>query len=182
MSHSEPKFLIWENRYPVSELKSIVDRFKLKGRKETSNNHKSGRKKTQSAWLHSNELLDLNIFRDISWNCVNANKEKFGYNLFESHIQDCLYNCYKGPSGEYKWHMDDSFGQENDVKLSAIINLSQNKYTGGEFQLHMGNHIDVSLNPGTMIIFRSQTLHRVKPIKSGTRETMTIFWHGPKLQ
>ena len=182
MTHSEPKYLIWENKYPLDQLKLIVDRFNEKGRKEESNNHKSGRKKTKSAWLYANDLLDLNVFRDITWHCIHANSAKFGYNLFESHITECLYNKYEGPSGEYKWHMDDQFELESDCKLSAIINLSQNKYTGGDFQLHFGRHLDVQLNPGSMILFRSFTLHRGLPIKSGTRETMTIFWHGPKFQ
>jgi len=36
------------------------------------------------------------------------------------------------------------------------------------------------LTPGSMIMFRSSTLHRVLPITKGIRESLTLFIQGPK--
>lgn len=123
------------------------------------------------------ELKDVIDFAQI------CNRQFYGYNLYSlSDSIVALYNIYSSKNkAKYDWHSDISRLNCSDTKLTLIINLS-NKYTGGEFELNSGNIVEVKefSNPGSVIIFKSDILHRVKPVLTGERRTLTIFLDGPK--
>ena len=52
-------------------------------------------------------------------------------------------------SGEYDWHTDVTKNKECDIKLTCLLNLSEETYEGGEFHT-MGNR-----NPNESIKFTS---------------------------
>ena len=82
--------------------------------------------------------------------------------------------------------MDNTSNATNDVKLTLIFNLSTEPYEGGEFQTWPSDYINRNSNkfnnPGTAIMFKSHILHRVTPVTSGTRKSLTLFIHGPRFQ
>tara|TARA_R100001463_G_scaffold124429_1_gene181378 strand:- start:63 stop:629 length:567 start_codon:yes stop_codon:yes gene_type:complete len=93
------------------------------------------------------------------------------------------YNIYSSKNNsEYKWHIDASTDIRYDMKFTVLINLSEKKYTGGDFQIFNQGIYNVEdiKNPGSVLMFKSYLNHCVTPVLSGERKTFTIFLHGPK--
>jgi len=127
------------------------------------------------------ELRDeLEFFKDT---CLELNRKFFGYDLFEiTGINTLLYNTYNGNNKEeYDWHWDVTFDQPFDIKLTALLNISQTPYTGGELSLFVSGQENITdfSKPGSMIIFPSFVQHKVNPVTSGTRKTLAMFFMGP---
>ena len=117
---------------------------------------------------------------------INVNKMVFGLDLFEISDFDILnYNRYtEQKQGEYGWHKDSVVNECRDIKLTAILNLSEQNYTGGEFYFHLNQprHVPEISTPGTLLIFPSWTQHKVEPITSGERISMSMWFAGPNLK
>ena len=72
-----------------------------------------------------------------------------------------------------------------DIKFTVLINVSEEKYSGGKFKLMHGGkpeHVKELDEPGNMIMFRSYTLHKVEPVTKGERKTLTLFLTGPNFK
>ena len=112
----------------------------------------------------------------------------FGYITFGPHSgEHLLYNTYQSKDKDYyDWHFDNSKSPTYDLKLTLIVNLSTEPYEGGEFQTWPSDYINRNSNkfnnPGTAIMFKSHILHRVTPVTSGTRKSLTMFINGPKFR
>jgi|TARA_R100001530_G_scaffold123592_1_gene91561 PKHD-type hydroxylase len=112
-----------------------------------------------------------------------TNQHEYGYDvhpLLESKILN--YNIYR-PGTEYTWHVDmDKQAACVDIKLTALINLSETKVKGGDFLLFEGYESKATEfdQPGSMVIFPSFYNHKVTKISSGVRRTLAIFMYGPK--
>jgi predicted 2-oxoglutarate/Fe(II)-dependent dioxygenase YbiX len=109
----------------------------------------------------------------------------FGYITFGPYDNESLnFNIYSSDNKDYYgWHIDESRSAMTDIKLTLLINLSTEPYEGGEFQLR-DEFTDYSVlsKPGNALMFKSPILHRVLPVTSGTRKTLTIFIYGPKFR
>ena len=116
---------------------------------------------------------------------ITGNRYNYGFDIFEFEDEDKLnFNIYE-KNQEYDWHRDVDNSKFVDVKLTALINVSDQKFTGGEFFLlnHKKPTPVSELNKsGSMVIFNSFILHKVKPVLKGTRKTLTIFIKGPSLR
>jgi len=125
----------------------------------------------QAKWMF--ERLDLMI--------EMLNGTYFGYDLYGyDRVQYARY----GSGGHYNWHSDVGSKLPVTRKLSATILLSDD-FDGGQFQLNMSSEddaIDVELAKGQMVLFPSHTLHRVKPVTRGVRESLVVWVFGPKLR
>lgn len=121
----------------------------------------------------------LSKFRNLS---LDANKHLFGFDLFEtSDLDIIMYNRYD-VAGEYDWHIDASRGEVKDIKLTALLNVSTQSFEGGELELFFNNGpepVKQFRNPGSFFIFPSWIPHRVTPVTSGQRKTITMFLQGP---
>ena len=109
----------------------------------------------------------------------------FGYQTFDPHDGIYLnFNTYEaGSKDSYGWHIDESRQATNSMKLTLLVNLSTEPFTGGEFQIFPSDSaVDIPMlsEPGSAFMFKSHILHRVKPVTSGTRKTLTLFIYGPK--
>ena len=71
-------------------------------------------------------------------------------------------------------------------KLSTIVQLSNpDDYEGGEFQFFNGEEEPEDLkikSQGSVIVFDSLDWHRLTPITSGVRYSLTQWSQGPKFQ
>lgn len=112
---------------------------------------------------------------------LDANKHLFGFDLF--HITDMErinYNVYETGS-EYTWHIDAARGESRDFKLTALLNVSEAPFEGGVLELFNTGPwtVEQFSAPGSFFIFPSWIPHRVTPVTSGTRTSITLFLQGP---
>ena len=117
--------------------------------------------------------------------CVNQlNEQNFGYVLYPyNDYENCMLNIYDSKhKGSYDWHYDSSRSDMYDVKLTILVNLSE-KYTGGKFHIYHGDEYVVDeFEPGALLMFRSYINHKVTPVLTGVRKTLTLLINGPKLR
>ena len=117
--------------------------------------------------------------------CYTSNINYFGYDLHPITSQKRLnYNIYKSGT-EYSWHIDSSAKDPvRDIKLTALLNLSEENYEGGELLLFRGWEIICKEfnEPGTAIIFPSFTNHKVTKITKGSRNTLALWMPVPKFR
>ena len=113
------------------------------------------------------------------YKCQYANREIFGYDIYwHFHIETFNYNVY-GKNGEYGWHMDgNSTLKPFDMKLTCLLNLSEEPYEGGEFYMINSNE-KIEFTSGMGLIFNSLVTHKVTPITKGERITLTYWGEGP---
>ena len=64
-----------------------------------------------------------------------------------------------------------------DVKLTCLLNLSEEPYEGGEFHVinHVGGH---KFSSGMSVVFNSLIAHKVTPVTKGERITLTYWASG----
>ena len=118
---------------------------------------------------------------------VGIAERGFGYNVYYPHDDWGLnYNVYDSESNDsYDWHTDYSNRATFDTKLTLLINLSEEPYEGGKFELRTSNQptsVPEYSNSGSALMFKSHILHRVTPVTSGIRKSLTLFIIGPKFQ
>jgi len=130
-------------------------------------------------------LDDMNGMLD---NCINEAYLKhdiyFAYNLYRrTPLDHILYNVYDSKNkSKYDWHIDKSEYDLMDIKLTLLINVSEEPYEGGIFSMRSTNinEIPEFSEPGSMIMFQSHIDHQVSPIITGVRKTITYFMKGPR--
>ena len=121
-----------------------------------------------------------------------ANMDCFGYDLFFYFTCAMFnYNVYDGETkDEYGWHTDGTQdGAPTDIKLTCILNLSEDTYEGGDLVIFPNyqdtkkeeykNLVGKFRTPGTAIIFNSFMPHKVLPVTKGKRITLTYWVEGP---
>jgi predicted 2-oxoglutarate/Fe(II)-dependent dioxygenase YbiX len=114
-----------------------------------------------------------------------VNQEIFGLDIYQLNDLDGVnYNSYASNNSRYEWHKDFLLNEIHDLKLTVIANISSASYTGGEFEIFLNgpNHIKELDIPGSILIFPSIFSHRVLPVRSGNRETISIWIKGPNLR
>ena len=121
-----------------------------------------------------------------------TNMTLFGCDLFfYLNVESFNYNVYEGKrKAKYDWHSDGSpDGQPIDIKLTCLLNLSEDTYEGGDLLISPDFHdpeeekyneiVGRFRTPGTAIIFHPQRAHKVTPITKGKRITLTYWAEGP---
>ena len=113
------------------------------------------------------------------------NNLNFGFDLHQLTSQKILnYNTYT-EGEEYSWHIDaSSKSPVSDIKLTCLLNLSEEKYEGGELILFKGEEVLCKEfnEPGSAVVFPSFTNHKVNKLISGTRSTLALWMSGPKFR
>lgn len=91
--------------------------------------------------------------------------------------------------GHYSWHVDttDLYSYSRKLSFSIILN-DPSEWKGGKFQMfsaldRKGNPIIKTVNnlnrTGTMLLFPSETYHRVTPVTEGQRISLVGWAWGP---
>ena len=113
------------------------------------------------------------------WKCQHLNRDFFGYDIYwQFHIEGFNYNVY-GVGGEYEWHIDaDNNNIPMDMKLTCLLNLSEEPYEGGEFYTIDSNEKH-KFTSGMGLVFNSLIAHRITPVTKGERITLTYWAQGP---
>ena len=117
---------------------------------------------------------------------LHANKVNFSFDLYLplDMMQGFNHNTYR-IGQEYGWH-DDRIIDRNrisDIKLTFILNLSEQSYTGGDLHIRHGSTADaeaLEFGPGSAVLFTGGLYHKVSPVVEGTRKSLTTWIEGPR--
>ena len=115
---------------------------------------------------------------------ISSNTHFYGFDLYQLNGSKRLnYNTYQ-ENEEYTWHIDATPNSPvKDIKLTCLLNCSENNYQGGELCLFRDKEIKIEkFTPGSAIIFPSFINHKVEKIISGSRATLAIWMNGPKFR
>ena len=182
MNHTRSLYWQYPPLYTGDEIKElnkkILDHVLVDHKDEPASVAKTADVKVVQASL----IKELELMRD---SIIEANKFNFGYHIYPEKL-NMNYNVYSHTNkSEYDYHLDMVFeNPASDIKLTAILNLSTESYTGGDFYLRSSNELKIPEldSPGGLIIFPSFLLHRVTPVTQGTRITLSAWISGPKFQ
>lgn len=111
-----------------------------------------------------------------------ANRGSFGFDLaeFGESPQAARYDAAR--DAHFDWHSDIGAGHwASQRKLTVVVQLSDPAdYAGGALEVWAG-HAPQSAprDQGTAVVFPAFHLHRVTPVKTGMRWSLTLWAHGP---
>lgn len=172
-------FFYYQNLYTKDECNTILQFAKQNVTKEYYDIAPDF-KNTKTELIRT--IVIENLLEKFFERVYDTNNKYFGFSLFSKKPSTVNLNTYDVNSS-YDIHKDSSEnGQTSDIKLTTILNLSNEPYTGGEFELLFGNmtmHIPQLDNTGSILIFPSFHYHRVKPVTSGKRISLSVWFAGP---
>ena len=176
-------YFSWQNTLSnkeIKEINSICNKHIDSGYKdEPATGVTKTAKVDHIAWKWLKPKLNL-IYE--KWMAVN--RDSFGYNLYPlQNLNPWNLNVYKSKdSGEYGYHLDEDNKHFSDIKLTGIINISDEPYQGGEFMAFYNNDFRVVheiFEPGSALLMKYGTLHKVCPVTDGVRKTLSFWFYGP---
>ena len=177
-------YWLWPTFFVDDELTKIKEKLtSINMWSEPREHEAEGKKSTNSFNFEFKEISQLDSMIRLKKYINYINECHFGYHIYEYSDYDtiCL-NRYTGDmKHHYDWHIDLASNINIDFKYTVVLNVSDD-YTGGEFQLNSGGdvlNID-EFKPGAVLMFRSNVQHKVNPVLSGTRETLSFFIRGPR--
>ena len=167
------------NDEEIEKIKQIAMTFPpidaATGQERTAKKEDTVRKSTVR-WMTGIQEKDDWVYAKL-FDLVNeANNHLWNFNL--SHAAESLqYTEYPPDGGHYDWHIDCGHHMQAQRKVSITVQLNDD-YEGGELQLWRGQEPATALKEkGCVVIFPSYMLHRVKPVTSGTRNSL-VLWLG----
>ena len=112
---------------------------------------------------------------------LNHQIYQFDLGGFSESFQYTVYHAKEG--GHFDWHVDQIPGGAHR-KLSFSLQLSDpNDYEGCDLELHGGRTPMVTPRMrGAIIAFPAYAMHRVTPIRAGTRRALVIWTAGPRFR
>ena len=115
---------------------------------------------------------------------IHSNTYYYGFDIFQlTGSKKLNYNTYQKDE-EYTWHMDATVRSPiRDIKLTCLLNCSDNDYKGGDLFLFRDKDVKVeNFGPGSAVVFPSFISHKVEKIISGSRATLAVWMNGPKFR
>ena len=133
---------------------------------------------TTISWIPFKKMPEM--YRDIEKTMLQANNNHFGFEGMQLTVPGQFTHYLTG--GFYDWHMDnDVLGKHQPPvrKISMTLLLSDpSTFEGGELEF-MDDKKAVKLKQGQAIFFASWLRHRVKPVTSGERTSLVMWFGGP---
>jgi hypothetical protein len=180
-------FQIWENAFTPTELDAIVaygDRLALKRATVI------GEGPEVYDPLRVTRLAAVPPGPDVAWlyqrieRVIRAvNQQTYRFDLL-GFTEPFNYMVYDGAeSGHFGWHVDNG-RQQAPRKLSATLQLTDGEsYEGCDLEFFGGHEPEPAPRArGALVVFPSYVLHRVTPIRSGTRKALVIWSTGPNFR
>ena len=132
-------------------------------------------------WRHVKE--ELSEIEDL---IQQVNQNVFAFDIYNFCNSDIInLNHYDSKDkGEYSWHCDGTMNELFDFKLTVVLNISNQPYTGGHLEIfdQRPMRMESMDNPGSVIMFPSYLQHRVTPVTSGQRTSLSMWIKGPLLR
>ena len=101
-----------------------------------------------------------------------------GHTCIEKNIYNSINN------GEYDFHTDVDYKRTSDIKLTGIVNISDEPYEGGEFIVFKDDtfrEIPEISQPGCTLLLNQGIVHKVNPVTKGIRKTLSFWLYGSAL-
>jgi len=144
-------------------------------------------RKTNIYWSQDQELFDM-----VGHYGASANRQG-EWNLQTSGMESIQIGQYP-IGGHYDWHVDglgvepmsapgNEFLDGKVRKISFVLWLNDD-FEGGEFEFHKTHTKKNVIKPkqGTIVLFPSWVMHRVKPVKKGTRYSAVTWLVGKPIR
>lgn len=127
---------------------------------------------------------EINWFYQRAERAIRAlNNQTYRFDLmgFSEPFQYLVYQGAEG--GHFTWHVDNGH-LPAPRKLSASLQLTDGAlYEGCDLEFQGGSQVEAaSRQRGALVVFPSYVLHRVTPIRSGTRKAVVIWTTGPNFR
>jgi PKHD-type hydroxylase len=136
---------------------------------------------TTISWIPFKKMPEM--YQDIEKTMLQANNNHFGFEGMQLTEPGQFTHYLTG--GFYEWHMDnDVLGKHQPPvrKISMTLLLSDpSTFEGGELEF-MDDKKAVKLKQGQAIFFASWLRHRVKPVTSGERTSLVMWFGGPSFK
>ncbi|KUP93379.1 PKHD-type hydroxylase [Tritonibacter horizontis] len=122
------------------------------------------------------------VFSQVMATVSAANRSHFKFALteFAEKVQIAVYDAADG--SHFDWHSDIGAGHcAEKRKLTLVAQLSDPlTYEGGRLEMNSTGRVETAaVCWGDATLFPSFTPHRVTPVASGTRCSLTTWVHGP---
>ena len=171
-------YAYWEKAFTPEECDKIIKIGKDKALTKGGVIGKSelNIRSSQITWLVPNDLEW--VYRKITDIVLNLNDKFFEFDIYGI-TERLQFTNYKAPSDNYGKHVDKA--QNFPVrKLSVSIQLTDPKeYEGGELYLYDNEEgVEMKKEKGDLILFPSYTLHEVKPVTKGERNSLVTWVTG----
>ena len=176
----------WDNAITPERCQEIIDSAKNSFETAVIGDDNRTDNKTRKTNIHWSE--DQTLFDMVGHYGASANKNG-GWNLQTSAMESVQIGQYP-TGGHYNWHVDglgldaiqapdNEFLHGKTRKLSFVLWLNED-FEGGEFEFHSAHIKENVIRPsiGTVVVFPSWVMHRVKPVKKGTRYSMVTWAVG----
>lgn len=181
-------YWVFENVVNKETCQRIIDLGKnkwMKGKVQADLNNKhqldAKQRTADVAWCDDNWLFD------ICWSYLHTANKNANWNFQISACEPMQITRYK-KNGHYDFHFDgngftrmnmpeDQLLHGNVRKLSMTIVLNED-YEGGEFEFFDNNSGLIKEKMGTVIVFPSYMVHRVRPVTKGTRYSLVAWFCG----
>ena len=179
----------WENAITPERCQEIIDSAGdtftpagIGGSEDDSSAFRTDNKtrKTNIYWSQEQELFDM-----VGHYGASANRQG-EWNLQTNAMESIQIGQYP-TGGHYNWHVDglgiepmsapgNEFLDGKVRKISFVLWLNDD-FEGGEFEFHKSHIKNNVIKPkqGTILLFPSWVMHRVKPVKKGTRYS-AVSW------
>lgn len=116
------------------------------------------------------------IYTSLTDKIVSLNSRFFRFDIW-GFAEGLQFTEYNAPGGRYDFHIDRGFNYRIR-KLSMVVQLTDpDEYEGGELELFESDVCTIKTpnKKGTLILFPSYVVHRVKPVTKGTRHSL-VGW------
>ena len=184
MNMKKYDYWFWENLVNENEIKQINLICEKNNESSFTDNNATAVLKTAEVRGIYWKFLKPKIFHvENIWR--EKNKEQFGFNIYQIlDIDVWNFNIYDSKNqGQYEYHYDGTTNHISDIKLTGIVNISDESYEGGELiAFYNGEFKEIPQikNPGSAVLLSQKTLHKVNPVTKGIRKTLSVWYYGPK--
>jgi len=136
---------------------------------------------SRTSWLDEEGTAEW-TFKRLLAAFATANRDHFDVKLeeFAERMQVAWYDAASGAF--FDWHIDVGGSVvASRRKLTMVVQLSEaESYAGGHLETNADGNIRVASRCiGSALIVPSFMLHRVSPVTSGDRFSLTLWSHGP---
>ena len=179
-------YWVWDNLLDINKIKEINSFIEnnfnsIEDPKAWGKSHDGKRLKYTDTKIITWEKVK-HLLQEVEDKCLWTARKEFGYNVYSLNNLDQIFdNTYK-EGGEYGWHIDSSRSNLYDVKLTLLVNTSEDPYEGGQFKIFNNGEYEVKeLNKsGNAILMKSNLNHKVASVTKGVRRSIALFFYGPK--
>jgi PKHD-type hydroxylase len=192
-----PRFIVNNDFFTHSECDFISQYFESNhtthpGGEYADTSHIPEQRKTNVVLMSQPDEQTIWMWEKFNNIIAHYNDKSFNFDLYGfNYLQFAKYNV----GDKHEFHMDLPLGSknvdynlmENLRKLTVVLLLNEPgvDFEGGNFQInHFSEQFpwETNLKKGSVLMFPSFLLHKVAPIISGNRQSITVWAVGPKFK